>query len=56
MEHIYEPDKAFKEIYRTLKPSGAHIFSVLLINKRHKTDRWATKGENGEPIFLFEPE
>lgn len=56
MEHIYEPDKAFKEIYRTLKPGGAHIFSVPIINKHHKTQRWASKNEDGSPNFLFEPE
>ncbi|WP_290628734.1 class I SAM-dependent methyltransferase [Altibacter sp.] len=56
MEHIYEPDKAFKEIHRTLKPGGAHIFSVPLINRFKPTQRWATKGAQGEPVFLFEPE
>ncbi len=56
MEHIYEPDKAFKEIHRTLKPGGAHIFSVPIINKHKKTQRWAKKDHDGEPIFLFEPE
>lgn len=56
MEHIYEPEKAFKEIHRTLKPGGAHIFSVPLINKHKKTQRWANKGKNDEPEFLFEPE
>jgi hypothetical protein len=56
MEHIYDPEKAFKEIYRTLKPGGAHIFSVPIINKFKKTQRWAKKGENGEPIFLYKPE
>tara|TARA_R110001583_G_scaffold65358_3_gene188925 strand:+ start:264 stop:1046 length:783 start_codon:yes stop_codon:yes gene_type:complete len=56
MEHIYEPDKAFKEINRTLKKGGAHIFSVPLINKHKKTEVWATKGDNGEPVFLKEPE
>lgn len=56
MEHIYEPDIAFKEIYRTLKPGGAHIFSVPLINKHNPTQRWANKKDNGEPIFLFESE
>jgi SAM-dependent methyltransferase len=56
MEHIYNPEKAFKEIYRTLKPGGAHIFSVPIINKFKKTQRWAEKGEDGNPIFLFEPE
>ncbi|PKA82129.1 methyltransferase family protein [Ulvibacter sp. MAR_2010_11] len=56
MEHIYDPEKAFKEIHRTLKTGGAHIFSVPLINRFKPTQRWATKGENGEPIFLFDPE
>ncbi len=56
MEHVYEPDKAFSEIYRVLKPGGAHIFSVPLINKHQKTKRWATKGKDGEPVFLYEPE
>lgn len=56
MEHIYDPEKAFKEIHRTLKKGGAHIFSVPLINKHNKTQRWANKGKDGEPIFLFTPE
>jgi hypothetical protein len=56
MEHIYNPEKAFKEIHRVLKPGGAHIFSVPLINKHKKTQRWANKGKDGEPEFLFEPE
>lgn len=56
MEHIYEPDKAFKEIHRTLKPGGAHIFSVPLVNKHKPTQLWATRGENGEPEFLNTPE
>ena len=56
MEHIYEPEKAFKEIHRTLKSGGAHIFSVPLINRHKKTERWANKGANGAPEFLFEPE
>lgn len=56
MEHIYNPEKAFKEIHRTLKPGGAHIFSVPLVNKHLKTQQWAKQGQDGEPIFLFEPE
>lgn len=56
MEHIYEPDKAFKEIHRTLKPGGAHIFSVPIINKHKPTQQWAKKGSDGQPVFLYEPE
>jgi hypothetical protein len=28
MEHVLNPDKAFSEISRTLKPGGAHVFTV----------------------------
>jgi len=28
MEHVMNPDKAFAEIARTLKPGGAHVFTV----------------------------
>jgi hypothetical protein len=56
MEHIYNPKNAFKEIQRTLKVGGAHIFSVPIINKHKATQRWAKKGIDGEPIFLFKPE
>lgn len=56
LEHIYHPDKAFREIARVLKPGGAHIFSVPIINKENATVRWATLGEDGNPNFLFEPE
>lgn len=56
MEHIYDPVKAFKEIHRTLKPGGAHIFSVPLVNKHEPTQRWAVRGKDGGPDFLFTPE
>lgn len=52
MEHVYDPQKAFAEIARTLQPGGAHIFTVPLINKHRPTEVWAIKGEHGEPVFL----
>lgn len=56
MEHLYNPEKAFKEIARTLKKGGAHIFTVPIINKHMKTEVWATLGADGEPQFLKTPE
>ncbi len=62
MEHIYHPEMAFKEINRILKSvisegrQGAHIFTVPIVNKHHKTERWAKLGANGVPDFLHEPE
>lgn len=56
MEHIFRPDQAFSEIARTLKPGGSHIFTVPLINKNHPSEIWAKQDENGNIIFLGEPE
>lgn len=56
MEHIFHPDQAFAEIARTLKPGGAHIFTVPLINKASRSEPWAKQGENGSVVFLHEPE
>jgi SAM-dependent methyltransferase len=51
LEHLYEPEKAFSEIARILKNGGYHIFTVPIANSK-KTEVWAIKGKNGEPIFL----
>ena len=56
MEHIFNPEAAFKEIARVLKPGGAHIFTVPLVNKQNQSERWASLGPNGEIIHHHEPE
>jgi len=56
MEHIFDPASAFKEISRVLKPGGAHIFTVPVINKANQSACWASRGENGEIVHHQEPE
>jgi SAM-dependent methyltransferase len=56
MEHIFNPDKAFSDIARTLKPSGAHIFTVPLVRKEQPSMRNATKDENGNVTILHYPD
>ena len=56
MEHIFDPARAFKEIARVLKPGGAHIFTVPIINKAKQTECWASLDEKGEIIHHHEPE
>lgn len=56
MEHIMHPGKAFKEISRVLKPGGAHIFSVPIINKANKSSRRASIGTDGEIVHHFTPD
>ena len=53
LEHVADPDKAFDEIYRVLKPTGSHIFTVPLHEDRATTTR--AKVENGEVIHKHAP-
>ena len=54
MEHIFNPEKAFSEIARTLKPGGAHIFTVPIVNKQKPSRVRATLEVNGEINYLEE--
>lgn len=49
-EHIQDPESAFREIYRVLKPEGLHIFTVPF-EKCEKTIKRIDKGNN----ILVEP-
>jgi SAM-dependent methyltransferase len=52
MEHIFNPEKAFSEIARTLKLGGAHIFTVPIVNKEKPSRVRATLEANGEINYL----
>jgi SAM-dependent methyltransferase len=56
MEHVFQPERVFSEISRTLKKGGAHIFTVPLVNKHKKSEICAKKLENGEIKYLRTPE
>lgn len=56
MEHVFDPKRAFVEIARTLKPGGAHVFTVPLVNKHLPSEIWATKNQDGSINFLHEPD
>ncbi len=56
MEHVFDPDAAFREIARTLKPGGAHIFTTPLVNKHNPTECCATIDQDGNVEHLREPE
>jgi SAM-dependent methyltransferase len=54
-EHLFRPDKAISEIARTLKPGGAHIMSVPIVNKNKPSRRRAAL-EGGNVIHHCEPQ
>lgn len=56
MEHVFYPEKAFAEIARTLRPGGAHIFTVPLVNKHRPSEPWAILNNSGDVEFLHDPE
>lgn len=50
IEHVFSPEKVFKEISRVLKPGGAHIFTVPLLNKHKPSECWASLDEQGHIV------
>ena len=56
MEHVYDPATVFREVARILKPGGAHVFTVPIVNKHGPSQVWATKNEDGSPRFLYQPD
>ncbi|MDI6782356.1 MAG: class I SAM-dependent methyltransferase [bacterium] len=55
LEHVNDPYKAHREIYRVLKVGGRHIFSAPFIQTDFLDVEYATIGENGNLIHLKEP-
>jgi len=58
-EHVINPDNAFKEISRTLKPGGCHIFTIPW-NPKSSTRIRATDRGNGieyleKPVYHGNP-
>jgi SAM-dependent methyltransferase len=55
-EHVFDVDAAFREIARTLRPGGAHIFTTPLVRKALPTQARAWKDAGGCVRHLAEPE
>ena len=54
-EHIFRPDLAIQEICRTLRPGGAHIMTVPIVNKEKPSVRRASLAD-GIVTHHAEPE
>ena len=55
-EHIFDIDRAFDEIRRTLRPGGAHIFTTPLVRKAQPTECRASRDAGGAVRHHAEPE
>ena len=54
-EHVFDPAQAFREIARTLKPGGAHVFTTPLVNKNNPTQWCARRRQDGSIEHLIDP-
>jgi SAM-dependent methyltransferase len=56
MEHVLQPAEAFREIARTLRPGGAHIFTVPLVRRNQPSVPRAVLVADGTVAHLLPPE
>lgn len=56
MEHVFDPAQAFREIARVLRPGGAHIFTVPLVNKARKSECCASRDADKGIVHHLPPE
>jgi SAM-dependent methyltransferase len=54
-EHVPNPYKAHKEVFRVLKSGGRHIFTVPFYQEKILDEKRAIINENNEIVFLKEP-
>jgi SAM-dependent methyltransferase len=56
LEHVFDAEATFREIARTLRPGGMHIFTTPLVNKERPTEVCAKLRPDGSIEHLREPE
>ncbi len=54
-EHIPDPYKAHKEVYRVLKTGGRHIFTVPFYQTEFRDEDRTMIDDNGNNVYLKEP-
>lgn len=55
IEHVFDPARAFSEIARTLRPGGAHVFTVPIVNREKPSSRRARLNPDGSIEHLQPP-
>jgi SAM-dependent methyltransferase len=55
LEHVRRPREAFSELYRVLRPGGAHIFTVPLQEPIRPNSVWRVDTSRPEDVYTFPP-
>jgi SAM-dependent methyltransferase len=55
LEHVFHPSIVFSEIARTLKPGGAHVFTVPMVNKDEPSALRAKIDDGGQVSYIKPP-
>jgi 2-polyprenyl-3-methyl-5-hydroxy-6-metoxy-1,4-benzoquinol methylase len=53
MEHVFDASQVFREIARTLRPGGAHVFTVPIVLEGHSSRRRAERLPDGSINHLL---
>jgi len=56
MEHVFRPDRAYREIYRTLRANGLHIHTTPVYKEKLLSTRRAARKEDGSLAHYATPE
>jgi hypothetical protein len=56
MEHVFEPEAVYCEIWRTLRPSGLYLHTTSIYKERVKSARRAVRLGDGSISYLAKPE
>src|SRR5262249_22385262 len=54
-EHIFNPDLATAEIFRTLKPGGISVLTTGVWKDKVTTEQWARLNPDGRIEYLVQP-
>ena len=54
-EHVFDYRRAFRDVIRTVRAGGAHVFTTPKYKGLRKTQDWAVR-KDGQVVYLSEPE